>query len=80
MERAYQEMKDYGFYTSMGHGCYKDYIYDYNRDWQAHNQLPAAITAQPAVKAERRFSESHEDSQWRVEVKLIGLTVDKRLC
>jgi hypothetical protein len=24
IERAYQEMKDYGFYTGMGHGCYKD--------------------------------------------------------
>jgi protein tyrosine/serine phosphatase len=55
MERAYQEMKDYGFYTGMGHGCYKDYIYDYYRDWQAHNQLPGVTNARTAVRAEQRF-------------------------
>lgn len=55
MDRAYQEMKDYGFHTHLGHACYKDYIYDYYRDWQAHHQLPAVTNAQPAVKAERRF-------------------------
>lgn len=29
MEQAYREMKDYGFYSSWGHGGYKDYVYDY---------------------------------------------------
>jgi uncharacterized protein (TIGR01244 family) len=55
VERAYQEMKDYDFYTSMGHGCYKDYIYDYYRDWQAHQQVPARTNANAAVRAEQRF-------------------------
>jgi protein tyrosine/serine phosphatase len=46
IERAYQEMKDYDFYTSMGHGCYKVYVYEYYRDWQAHHQgQPAANAA-----------------------------------
>ncbi len=54
IERAYQEMKDYGFYTGMGHGCYKDYIYDYQRDWQAHNQLPGVTPPRAAVRVEQR--------------------------
>jgi protein tyrosine/serine phosphatase len=36
IEQAYREMKQYDFYTGMGHGCYKDYVYDYYRDLQAH--------------------------------------------
>jgi hypothetical protein len=42
-------MKDYDFYTSMGHGCYKDYVYDYYRDWQAHHQEQPAVNAATAV-------------------------------
>lgn len=38
IDQAYQEMKQYDFYTSWGHGCYKDYVYDYNRDLQAQSQ------------------------------------------
>jgi protein tyrosine/serine phosphatase len=49
IDRAYQEMKDYDFYTSMGHGCYKDYVYDYYRDWQAHHQRQPAVNAATAV-------------------------------
>jgi protein tyrosine/serine phosphatase len=47
IDRTYQEMKDYGFYTKFGYGCYRDYINDYYRNWQARRQtyLPAdAIT------------------------------------
>ena len=40
LDRAYQEMKDYDFYTSWGHGCYRDYVQDYYRSWQASNQQP----------------------------------------
>ena len=54
IKRAYQEMKDFDFYTSMGHGRYKDYIYDYYRDWQAHHRLPTATNARTAVQAEQR--------------------------
>jgi protein tyrosine/serine phosphatase len=38
IDRAYQEMKRYDFSTSWGHGCYKDYVYDYYRDLQAQAQ------------------------------------------
>jgi len=38
IDRAYQEMKQYDFSTSWGHGCYKDYVYDYSRDLQAQSQ------------------------------------------
>jgi len=30
-ERAFQEMKDYKFYSRFGHGGMKDYVYDYYR-------------------------------------------------
>jgi protein tyrosine/serine phosphatase len=38
IEQAYREMKQFDFYTSWGHGCYKDYVYDYYRDLQARAQ------------------------------------------
>lgn len=38
IDRVYQEMKQYDFSTSWGHGCYKDYVYDYYRDLQAQAQ------------------------------------------
>jgi protein tyrosine/serine phosphatase len=40
VEQAYQEMKQYHFYTSWGHGCYKDYVYDYYRGLLAQSQRP----------------------------------------
>jgi tyrosine-protein phosphatase SIW14 len=42
LDQAYAEMKKYDFYTSGGHGCYKDYVNDYYRDLQARVQtLPS---------------------------------------
>jgi len=38
IEQAYREMKQFDFYASWGHGCYKDYVYDYYRDLQARAQ------------------------------------------
>jgi len=38
VDQAYQEMKRYDFSTSWGHGCYKDYVFDYYRDLQAQSQ------------------------------------------
>lgn len=38
IEQAYREMKQFDFYSSWGHGCYKDYVYDYYRDLQARAQ------------------------------------------
>lgn len=45
VERAYQEMKQYDFYTRWGHGCYKDYVYDYYRELQVRPaQTPRAAS------------------------------------
>ena len=46
IERAYQEMKDYDFYTRWGHGDYKDYVFDYYRDIQAQQPKQAAAVEQ----------------------------------
>jgi len=35
VEQAYQEMKQYDFYTKRGHQCFEDYVYDYHRELQA---------------------------------------------
>jgi protein tyrosine/serine phosphatase len=44
-DQAYQEMKDYDFYTSRGHGCYLDYVRDYSRsDVARQKPAPAAST------------------------------------
>ena len=39
IDRAYREMKQYDFSTSLGHGCYKDYVYNYY-----HNQQIQALS------------------------------------
>lgn len=44
-DRTCQEMKDYGFYTRLGHGCYRDYVNDYYRHWQANHQTYMAADA-----------------------------------
>jgi protein tyrosine phosphatase (PTP) superfamily phosphohydrolase (DUF442 family) len=38
IDQAYKEMKQFDFYTAWGHGCYKDYVYDYYRDLQTRAQ------------------------------------------
>jgi protein tyrosine/serine phosphatase len=38
IDKAYKEMKQFDFYTSWGHGCYKDYVYDYYRELKARPQ------------------------------------------
>jgi len=38
VDQAYQEMKRFDFSTSWGHGCYKDYVFDYYRDLRAQAQ------------------------------------------
>ena len=45
-EQVYKEMKQYDFYTSWGHGAFKDFVKDY------YEQIVArAATSQPAVEA-----------------------------
>ena len=36
-EKVYQEMKQYDFYTSWGHGAFKDFVKDYYAKKQANN-------------------------------------------
>jgi tyrosine-protein phosphatase SIW14 len=55
VDRAYEEMKGYGFYIHWGHECYKDYVYDYYRDLQADRQRRHSMIVQSALL---RFSSS----------------------
>lgn len=55
IDQAYDEMKQYDFYTSGGHGCYKDYVYDYYRDLQRQQQAQPTKSEQPVVKSEKHF-------------------------
>ena len=36
-DKVYQEMKQYDFYTSWGHGAFKDFVKDYHAKKQANN-------------------------------------------
>ena len=38
IDQAYDEMKQYDFYTRSGHGCYKDFVFDYYRNLQQRLQ------------------------------------------
>ncbi len=53
LDRAYQEMKDYGFYTRLGHGCYRDYINAYYRNWQTYHQTYMFEGAAPVNRMAR---------------------------
>lgn len=44
-DQAYQEMKDYDFYTSRGHGCYLDYVRDYSRSEVARQKPVLTVSA-----------------------------------
>lgn len=44
-EHVYREMKDFDFYTSWGHGAFKDFVQDYWQQFQARQQqAPAGTT------------------------------------
>src|SRR5262249_24294996 len=53
IDRAYQEMKDYGFYTRFGHSCYRDYVNNYYGNWQAYHQTYMVEDAVPANNANK---------------------------
>jgi tyrosine-protein phosphatase SIW14 len=44
-EQAYNEMKDYDFYTRFGHGDLKTYVEDYAKRMPASDGAPAAATS-----------------------------------
>ena len=45
IDQVYDEMKQYDFYTSGGHGCYKDYVYDHYHALQASLNTTAGAGA-----------------------------------
>jgi tyrosine-protein phosphatase SIW14 len=45
-EQVYKEMKQFDFYTSWGHGAFKDFVKDY------YEQMQASKTAAPSVTTE----------------------------
>jgi protein tyrosine/serine phosphatase len=49
-----REMKDYDFYTSGGHSCYKNFVFNYYRDLQARNNMPVVAEPKDAVNTEQR--------------------------
>lgn len=72
-DQAFNEMKQYGFYSFGGHGCYKDYVYDYSR--RLLQQHSKRIDALPETQPEK-----HAGSEKRITddsgLSLIGLPVD----
>ncbi|MGH9845194.1 MAG: fused DSP-PTPase phosphatase/NAD kinase-like protein [Blastocatellia bacterium] len=52
VDQAYKEMKQYDFYTFGGHGCYKEYVFDYSRNLskQPDRQIEATPEVQPGGK------------------------------
>jgi len=48
-DRAYQEMKQYDFYTRWGHGAMKDYVYDYYRQLSQKRSQQATAAQTPSV-------------------------------
>ena len=51
-DHALNEMKQYGFYTFGGHGCYKDYVYDCSR--RLLQQQTKRIDALPETQPEKQ--------------------------
>ena len=49
-DQVYQEMKKYDFYTSWGHGAFKDFVKDYFAKKQANNANAAAESPQKEEK------------------------------
>lgn len=49
-DQVYQEMKKYDFYTSWGHGAFKDFVKDYFAKKQANNANAAAESPQKEDK------------------------------
>jgi protein tyrosine phosphatase (PTP) superfamily phosphohydrolase (DUF442 family) len=50
-DQVYAEMKKFDFYTSWGHGAFKDFVEDYSTQMQARAATADASKAQPAANA-----------------------------
>jgi hypothetical protein len=44
-EQVYAEMKQFDFYTSWGHGDFKTFVQDYDRQMQGRRAAPATAHA-----------------------------------
>lgn len=54
-DQVYREMKDFDFYTSWGHGDFKDFVEDYwNKLQTARTQQPAAAPAAAATAGAKK--------------------------
>ena len=51
-DQVYAEMKKYDFYTSMGHGAYKDFVQDYYEKMQIAKASGHSSTQTTAVRAQ----------------------------
>lgn len=51
-EQAYDEMKQYGYYSIGGHGSLRDYVYQYYRNYLTGLAKPPASSANPAADRE----------------------------
>jgi protein tyrosine/serine phosphatase len=63
VNRAYEEMKDYDFYTRWGHKEMKRFVFNYYRDLnsrQTENQI-TDLTAPPASKAKQASGEGRDN-------------------
>jgi tyrosine-protein phosphatase SIW14 len=56
-EQVYKEMKDYDFYTSWGHGAFKDFVKDY------YQQIQATKATAPSAAGEDSFSIKTEEKE-----------------
>jgi protein tyrosine/serine phosphatase len=57
-EQVYREMKQYDFYTSWGHGAFKDFVEDYYKRVQA-DKASAQAPAHSQAEASPRTKEQH---------------------
>jgi protein tyrosine phosphatase (PTP) superfamily phosphohydrolase (DUF442 family) len=62
VDQAYNEMKQYDFYTAGGYGCFKEYVYDYSRN----KRVDVASESQ----AEKKVSDDFGPSMIGLPVKL----------
>lgn len=52
-DQAYQEMKNYDFYTRWGHGSMKDFVVDYSKKMTTEHLASAAATNQSTAPANK---------------------------
>lgn len=50
VDHAYQEMKQYDFYTRWGHGALKDYVYDYYQELKQKQSQPSPPPSEAPIK------------------------------